>query len=92
MTDNKKLKGMQDRIRMILDTDSVAAELVRDADRGDVHLALTEHLIEREFGGFILAEIELDTFGDQPLVTPRSPRRRSRCASWPPAPTGSAAP
>ena len=41
---------------------------MRDAHRGDVHPALAEHLIEREFGGLILAEIEFDAFGHQPLV------------------------
>ncbi len=61
---------------LVLDADGVAAEFVRDAHGGDVHLALVEHLIEREFGGSVFAEIEFDAFGDQPLVDGIALRRR----------------
>ena len=43
---------------LILDADEVAAEAFREAERGDVHPALREHLGAGQVGGLILPEVE----------------------------------
>lgn len=57
---------------MILDTDSVAAEVVCDTDCGDVHTGLIEDLwIGKVFGG-IGTGLELKTSGLKPGSNTRS--------------------
>jgi hypothetical protein len=46
----------------------VAAELLRHAQRGDVHLALGQDLLAREVHGIVAAEAELHALLHQPLV------------------------
>ena len=43
---------------LILDADEVAAEAFREAERGDVHPALRQHLGAGQVGGLILPEVE----------------------------------
>ncbi len=68
---------------LILDADGVAAELIGDAQRGDIHAALIENLCVRQIGFRIGAGLELHAFGIQPLANrqrfgspaPRASRR-----------------
>ena len=61
---------------LVLDADRFAAELIGDARGGDIHPALAEHLIERQLGLGVLAEVEGHALLDQPIVYALAPRRR----------------
>ena len=52
---------------MILDADGLAAEFIGEAEGGDVGFALPQHLLAREFGFCIGAEVELHAFFDEPI-------------------------
>ena len=43
---------------LILDADEIAAEALREPERGDVHPALREHLGPGQVGGLVLPEVE----------------------------------
>jgi len=51
---------------LVLDANGVAAEVMRDADGGNVHLALGEDLLFCEVGGVVRAKVELHAFVLQP--------------------------
>ncbi len=53
---------------LILNADGVAAEFIGDPEGGDVHLALLVNLLIGEFGFFILAGVEVQAFGVEPLA------------------------
>jgi hypothetical protein len=53
---------------LVLDADGLAAELVGDAQRGDVGLALPEDLFLGEVGVGVGAEVELHALGLEPVV------------------------
>ena len=53
---------------LILDADRIAAKFLCDAHRRDIHLALLCHLLERQLGCGVLAQIELHALCNQPLV------------------------
>ncbi len=51
-----------------MDADGLRAELGRDPHRGDVHLALLQHLRFGQLGFFVRAEIEFHALGQQPVI------------------------
>jgi hypothetical protein len=57
---------------LVLDADEIAAEVIGDADRSDVHFALTENLFIGEIGSMPRTGVKLHTL----LVKPRTYLRR----------------
>ncbi len=53
---------------LILNADGIASKFIRDANGGDVHFALGQHLSFSQFVFFIHAEIEFHSSCKQPIV------------------------
>ena len=66
---------------LVLNADRVAAELVGDAQSGDVHFALLEYLVVRQFGRFVHAGLELNTRGRRATGARLALRHQSRVTS-----------